>query len=49
MNLVCLQTQKLVQTTRELDHANELLIEARTVIIADLEKRNRELIEEVQP
>jgi len=41
-------TQKLVQTTRELDHANELLIEARTVVIADLEKRNRELIEEAK-
>lgn len=41
-------TQKLVQTTRELDHANEQLIEARTVTIADLEKRNRELIEEAK-
>ena len=42
-----LQTQKLTQVTRDLDHANEMIVELRTGIVADLEQRNAQLIEEV--
>jgi hypothetical protein len=43
-----LTTQKLTQVTRDLDHANEMIVELRTGIVADLEKRNAQLIEEVK-
>jgi len=43
-----LTTQKLTQVTRDLDHANEMIVELRTGIVADLEQRNAQLIEEVK-
>jgi len=43
-----LSTQKLTQVVRDLDHANEMIVELRTGVVADLEQRNAQLIEEVK-